>query len=39
MSFEITGRVVEVMPVKQVSDKFRKREFVIEQKETGSSEV
>lgn len=39
MSFEITGRVVEVMPVNQVSDKFRKREFVIEKKETGGSAV
>jgi hypothetical protein len=39
MAFEITGKVVEVMPVIQVSDKFRKREFVIEKKETGGSAV
>lgn len=39
MSFEITGRIVEIMPVNQVSDKFRKREFVIEKKETGGSAV
>jgi hypothetical protein len=39
MSFEITGKVVEVLPVVQVSDKFRKREFVIEKKETGGGAV
>jgi hypothetical protein len=39
MAFEITGKVVEVLPVVQVSDKFRKREFVIEKKETGGSAV
>jgi hypothetical protein len=37
MAFEITGKVVELLPVVQVSDKFRKREFVIERKETGSN--
>jgi len=37
MAFEITGKLVEVLPVVQVSDKFRKREFVIERKETGTS--
>lgn len=30
MSFEITGTVIEVGQIQQVSDKFRKREFVIE---------
>jgi hypothetical protein len=39
MPFEITGKVVEVLPVVQVSDKFRKREFVIEKKETGGGAV
>lgn len=39
MAFEITGKVIEVLPVVQVSDKFRKREFVIEKKETGGSGV
>ena len=37
MAFEITGKIIEVQPVNQVSDKFRKREFVIEKKETGGS--
>jgi Domain of unknown function (DUF3127) len=39
MSFEITGKVIDIMPVNQVSDKFRKREFVIEKKDTGSPNV
>ncbi len=39
MAFEITGKVIEVMPVNQVSDKFRKREFVLEKKETGGGSV
>ena len=39
MAFEITGKVIEVQPVNQVSDKFRKREFVIEKKETGGTAV
>jgi hypothetical protein len=30
MSFELTGTIVELSPTQQVSDKFRKREFVIE---------
>jgi len=36
MSFEIQGKVIDVGPVQQVSDKFRKREFVIEVAEQGS---
>jgi hypothetical protein len=39
MAFEITGKVIEIAPVNQVSDKFKKREFVIERKETGGSAV
>jgi len=39
MAFEITGKVVDILPVNQVSDKFKKREFVIETKESGSSAV
>ncbi len=37
MAFEITGKIIDIAPVNQVSDKFRKREFVIEKKETGGS--
>ncbi len=39
MAFEITGRVIDILPVNQVSDKFRKREFVIEKKESGGGAV
>jgi hypothetical protein len=39
MAFEITGKVIDISPVNQVSDKFRKREFVIERKETGGAAV
>jgi len=39
MAFEITGRIIDILPVNQVSDKFRKREFVIERKETGGPAV
>lgn len=37
MAFEITGKIIDIAPVNQVSDKFKKREFVIEKKETGGS--
>ena len=33
MSFEITGKLIEVYPVTEISDKFKKREFVIEHTE------
>ena len=36
MSFDITGKVIDVSQIQQVSDKFRKREFVIEVVEQGS---
>jgi hypothetical protein len=39
MAFEISGKVIDISPVNQVSDKFRKREFVIEKKETGGGAV
>jgi hypothetical protein len=39
MAFEITGKVIEIYPTVQVSDKFRKREFVIERKEAGGTAV
>jgi len=37
MAFEINGKVIDILPVNQVSDKFRKREFVIERKESGGT--
>jgi len=39
MAFEVTGKIVDILPLNQVSDKFRKREFVIEKKEAGGSAV
>ncbi|MFN8240902.1 MAG: DUF3127 domain-containing protein [Bacteroidales bacterium] len=39
MSFELVGKLIEIQPVIQVSDKFRKREFVVEKKETGNGNV
>src|SRR4030042_2324709 len=39
MAFEITGKVIDILPVNQVSDKFKKREFVIEKKESGGGAV
>ena len=36
MSFEITGKLLEKYSTIQVSDRFKKREFVIESKETGN---
>jgi hypothetical protein len=39
MAFEIIGKVIDIGPVTQVSDKFRKREFVIEKKEAGGAAV
>ncbi len=34
MNFETTGKLIEVYPITAISDKFKKREFVIEQSET-----
>jgi Domain of unknown function (DUF3127) len=39
MAFEITGKVIDILPVNQVSDKFKKREFVIEKKDAGGAAV
>jgi len=30
MSLEITGKLVEIYPTNQISEKFKKREFVLE---------
>ena len=39
MAFEIIGKVIDISPINQVSDKFKKREFVVEKKETGGTAV
>ena len=38
MEYQITGKVAEVYQVIRVNERFRKREFVIEHKESGSSQ-
>jgi hypothetical protein len=37
MSFEISGRLVEIYETQKVSDRFQKREFVLETKSTGAT--
>ena len=37
MSFEISGRIIEIHPTQQVTDKFKKREFILEVKDTGNN--
>ncbi|MEA1897400.1 MAG: DUF3127 domain-containing protein, partial [Bacteroidota bacterium] len=37
MSFEISGKLIEKFDAIQVSDKFRKREFVVEKTETAGN--
>ena len=39
MEYQITGRVAEVYPVNRISVRFRKREFVIEHKDSSSKQV
>jgi hypothetical protein len=33
MNFELSGKIIEIMPENQVSDRFKKQEFVIEKVE------
>jgi hypothetical protein len=37
MSFEITGRLIEKFETQKVSDRFQKREFVLEIKSSGTT--
>ncbi len=37
MSFEINGRLAEKYETQQISDRFQKREFILEIKSTGTS--
>ncbi|MCF8370585.1 MAG: DUF3127 domain-containing protein [Bacteroidales bacterium] len=34
MNFELTGKIIQIMELVQVSDRFKKQEFVIEKSET-----
>ncbi|HLN53377.1 MAG TPA: DUF3127 domain-containing protein [Lentimicrobium sp.] len=37
MSFELTGKILEIFNEQLISDKFRKREFIVEYKDTPGS--
>jgi hypothetical protein len=39
MSFELSGKLIEKMDTQQVSDAFKKREFVVETTEEGGGRV
>jgi len=39
MEYQITGRIAEVYPVNRINERFRKREFVIEHKDTSSGQA
>ena len=39
MEYQISGKVAEVYPVNRINERFRKREFVIEHKESGSGQA
>jgi hypothetical protein len=39
MEYQISGKIAEVYPVNRVNERFRKREFVIEHKESGSGQA
>lgn len=39
MDYHITGKIVEVYPVNRINERFRKREFVIEHKESTSGQA
>ena len=39
MEYQITGKVAEVYPINRVNERFRKREFVIEHKDSTSGQA
>ncbi len=39
MNFQMEGKLIEVFPIQQVTETFRKREFVIEVNEEGSGKT
>ncbi len=36
MSFELTGKIIEILATQTITDKFKKREFIIEYKDNPS---
>ena len=39
MSYELEGKIIEITPTQQVSDRFKKREFVVEKEENNGGQV
>ncbi|MCB0800180.1 MAG: DUF3127 domain-containing protein, partial [Bacteroidales bacterium] len=39
MEYQITGKIAEVYPVNRINERFRKREFVIEHKDTSGGQA
>lgn len=39
MNFELKGKLIEIFPEQQVSDSFKKREFVVETSEEGGGRI
>jgi hypothetical protein len=37
MAYELQGTIIEIAPTQQISDKFKKREFVVEKKEDNNN--
>ena len=36
MSFELSGKIIEIFPIQNISEKFKKREFIVEYKDNPS---
>lgn len=36
MSFELTGKILEIFPTQNISEKFKKREFIVEYRDNPS---
>lgn len=39
MAYELEGKLIEITPTQQISDRFKKREFVVEKEENNGGQV
>jgi len=39
MAYELQGKIIEITPTTQISEKFKKREFVVEKEENNGGQV
>jgi hypothetical protein len=39
MAYELEGKIIEITPTQQISDRFKKREFVVEKEENNGGQV